>query len=282
MKAIFGPAGESVSFKKLKKLEKISLNTYLISMGLKAYEVQCGRRIICSDENVEKLKTRLQNLETSIHSPYYISLSSVDEQKRLNSVKYIIQTAQLAKKIGAKRIIVHSGSCRNLKREEALNLAANTLKLALDELKNEHLDDVIICPETMGKINQLGNLDEVLSLCKLSENLIPCVDFGHLNARTFGSLKTSSDYLEILKKIENKLGFNRLKRFHAHFSKIEYSEPGGEKKHLTFADKHFGPNFEPLAELIVKLNLQPIFICESAGTQIEDAAFMKQVYDSLF
>ncbi|MBQ9920287.1 MAG: endonuclease IV, partial [Clostridia bacterium] len=71
-----------------------------------------------------------------------------------------------------------------------------------------------------------------------------------------------------------------LKEFHSHFSKIEYSA-GGEKKHLTFEDTVFGPNFEPLMELIYKKNLSPTFICESAGTQAEDAKVMKDYYLSL-
>ena len=131
----------------------------------------------------------------------------------------------------------------------------------------------------MGKVNQLGNLDEVIDLCKISESFIPCIDFGHLNARSFGKIKTKEDYLAILNKIENELGFDRLKVFHSHFSKIEYKEPGGERKHLTFEDKIYGPEYEPLLELVVEKNLTPVFICESAGTQAEDAMKMRQTYE---
>ena len=132
----------------------------------------------------------------------------------------------------------------------------------------------------MGKVNQLGTLDEVLALCSVDERLIPCIDFGHLNARTFGGIATQQDYLDILDAIENKLGFDRLKVFHSHFSKIQYTLKGGEKLHLTFEDQEYGPEFEPLAELIAKKNLSPTFICESAGTQAEDAAEMKRMYEN--
>ena len=162
----------------------------------------------------------------------------------------------------------------------ALNFAKQTLQQSVLAMKNEHLDDISICPETMGKINQLGTLEEVLELCKVSENFIPCVDFGDLNARTFGGIKTQADYENILNLIENKLGFEALNKFHSHFSKVEFSKLGGEKKHLTFADENFGPNFEFLAELIARKNLSPVFICESAGTQAEDAAQMKKIYES--
>ena len=151
---------------------------------------------------------------------------------------------------------------------------------AIRALDEQGYADVVICPETMGKINQLGTLEEVLELCSLDERMVPCIDFGHLNARTFGSITGKEAYAAILRQIENKLGADRLKVFHSHFSKIEYTEKGGEKRHLTFEDEVYGPLFEPLAELVAQKNLSPTFICESAGTQAEDAKFMKELYEA--
>lgn len=276
MKAIFGPAGNSLSFKKEKNL---SLLEYLESFNLKAYEYQCGMGVRITKEKAKIFGESLKGIAISIHAPYYISLSSVEEEKRKKSVLYILKTAEIAKEMGAKRIVVHSGSCKNIERKKALALAEETLKEAVLELKKEGFEDVLICPETMGKINQLGDLDEVISLCRISENFIPCIDFGHLNARSFGGIKTKEDYSNILNKVENELGFERLKIFHSHFSKIEYKEPGGERKHLTFQDKIYGPEYEPLLELVVEKNLEPVFICESAGTQAEDAMKMLKTYE---
>lgn len=276
MKAIFGPAGNSLSFKKEKNL---SLLEYLESFNLKAYEYQCGMGVRITKEKAKIFGESLEGIAISIHAPYYISLSSVEEEKRKKSVLYILKTAEIAKEMGAKRIVVHSGSCKNIERKKALALAEKTLKEAVLELKKEGFEDVLICPETMGKINQLGDLDEVISLCRISENFIPCIDFGHLNARSFGGIKTKEDYLNILNMVENELGFERLKIFHSHFSKIEYKEPGGERKHLTFEDKIYGPEYEPLLELVVEKNLEPVFICESAGTQAEDAMKMLKTYE---
>ncbi|MGI6279584.1 MAG: TIM barrel protein, partial [Acutalibacteraceae bacterium] len=178
------------------------------------------------------------------------------------------------------RIVVHTGSCGKISREKALELAIDTMKLALDALKSEGLSHIHICPETMGKVNQLGTLDEVIALCRIDDSLIPCIDFGHLNARDTGSLKTYKDFEEIFIKVKNTLGTDRLKSFHSHFSKIEYTT-GGEKRHLTFEDNVYGPNFEPVLELTYKYDCSPIFICESAGTQTEDARAMKEYYIQL-
>ena len=81
-------------------------------------------------------------------------------------------------------------------------------------------------------------------------------------------------------EIENKLGGERANSFHAHYSRIEYTN-AGEKKHLTFVDEEYGPDFEPLVEAIVKNSLTPTIISESAGTQSDDALMMKKYYKSL-
>ena len=213
----------------------------------------------------------------SLHSPYYINLATPDEEKRENSINYIMQSAEASRWLGAERIVVHSGAIGKLTRTEALEYAKITLKKAQERLDAFGYSDIRLCIETMGKINQLGDLDEVMELCLIDDRFLPTIDFGHLNARTLGSIKTKEDYEKILNTIENKLGFERLSVFHSHFSKIEYTQ-GGEKKHLTFEDDIFGPDFEPLAELIAKKNLSPHIICESAGTQSEDALSMKKMY----
>ena len=140
-------------------------------------------------------------------------------------------------------------------------------------------EDIVFCPETMGKVNQLGDLAEVIELCKLDDTFLPTIDFGHLNARGFGCINGKEDYEKMLSDVENALGYDRLKVFHSHFSKIMFTIPGGEKMHLTFDDNQgFGPDYEPLMELVAKKGLAPTFICESAGTQDKDALTMKNCY----
>ena len=134
----------------------------------------------------------------------------------------------------------------------------------------------------MGKVNQLGTLDEVLALCSVDERIIPCVDFGHLYARSQGTELNDetalADYAAILDAIAAALPGERAKKFHAHFSRIAYTK-GGEKCHLTFADTEFGPPPAPLMQLLKTRGLAPTIICESAGTQAEDAAALKKLYE---
>lgn len=276
----FGPGGNSISWGKRKFPG--DLPQYLRELGLNGYEIECGRGVRLSEDTVKLLPAiaRDNGIYITLHAPYFISLSSVEEEKRNNSVEYILQSARAAHSVGARKIVVHSGSCSKMSRAEATYLAKQTLAKAQKALDEEGLSDIIICPETMGKINQLGTLEEVLELCGVDERFLPTVDFGHLNARTLGGIKNRSDYAAMLDLIENELGYDRLSAMHIHFSKIEYTK-GGEKKHLTFSDNLYGPDFEPLLEEIYKRGLSPSVICESDGTQAEDAACMKKYFECL-
>lgn len=282
MSAKFGPAGTGDSFKVLGYKTSLQVPQYLVEMGLDHFEYQCGRGVNIGLDKANELGkiAKEKGITLSLHAPYYISMSSVDEEKRLNSINYILASARAVNAMGGDRIIVHTGSCGKITREEALVLAKDTMALSQKALDAEGLSNIHICPETMGKVNQLGTLFEVLELCKIDERIIPCIDFGHLNARDLGVLKDKNDFENILLEIKNQLGEYRFKNFHSHFSKIEYTT-GGEKRHLTFEDEVYGPNFEPLMELVVKYGLNPTFVCESAGTQAEDAKSMKDYYLSL-
>ena len=259
MNAKFGPAGTAESFKEMGYKKSVQLPEYLGKFGLDCFEYQCGQGVRVTEKAAREIGKAFADsgLTLSVHAPYFISLSSVEEEKRLNSINYILQSAR------------------------ALELAKDTMRLAKKALDEEGLSHIHCCPETMGKVNQLGTLEEVLEICTVDESFIPCIEFGHLNARTFGGITSASDYEKMLNMVENKLGHDRLANFHSHFSKIMFTNPGGEKKHLTFADNEgFGPDFEPLMELIAKKNLHPTFICESAGTQTEDAKTMRDNYYS--
>lgn len=279
MPAKFGPAGNSDSFS-AKYKSSADAPLFLKEMGLDCYEYQCGRGVKVSDKTASAIRANAEKtgIKLTLHAPYFISLSSVEPEKRDNSINYILQSCDAAMRIGADRIVIHSGSCSKMSREEALELAKDTLTRARKQAVEQGFESVHFCPETMGKTNQLGNLTEVMELCRLDDTFLPCIDFGHLNARTFGGIKSIQDYEKMLDEVENALGHDRLKIFHSHFSKIMYTEPGGEKKHLTFEDEEYGPEYEPLMELVSKKNLSPVFICESAGTQAEDALKMKESY----
>lgn len=278
----FGPSGNSDIFYEQGFKSSLEAPQWIAEFGLDAYEYQCSKGINISAEKAKILgeKAEKNSIFLSIHAPYFINFSSMDESKRQNSVKYIIDTLNIAKVMGARRVVVHPGSCAGLDRREAFDTARQTLNEIVTGTKNMGLGGINICPETMGKINQLGDVDEIIELCKIDEQIIPTLDFGHIHARTRGGLKEPEDYEIIFDNIENQLGWERLKHFHCHFSRVEFTQ-GGEKKHWTLKDIQYGPEFAILARVLVKRKLEPVIICESRGTMAEDALELKDIYKSV-
>lgn len=280
MKAYFGPGGNSEAFKIAGGKSTLDVPRWLSSIGLDAYEYEAGNGIAGSPAMLSAIGKEAEkyNIKMSFHTPYFISLSGVEEEKRLKSIKYIADSLDAAKLLGAKTIVVHTGSAAKITRDEAMRLAADTLVRTLAAVDTHGIK---IGLETMGKVNQLGTLAEVLELCRIDSTFVPVVDFGHMNARECGGVFNSADdYMRVFDKIDRALGAEVATNLHCHFSKIEWTG-AGEKKHLTFADKVYGPDYEPLIEAIVKNSLTPTIISESAGTQSDDSLTMKKYYEEL-
>lgn len=284
MAPLFGPSGNSESFYEqgYKKTEQSM--EWLKNMGLTAYEYSAGKGIFGSEETFRTIgRNALQHgIKLSLHAPYYISLSGADFEKRMNSLKYISDSARAADYMGADIIVVHSGSVGKMTREDALELSKDTLYKTLEKLEELGLSHIKIGIETMGKINQLGTLDEVLETCSMDSRLYPVVDFGHLYARSMGNdFLTADDYKAAFDKIADRLSPEKAIKLHCHFSRIEFTK-GGEKKHLKLyegLEDGFGPPSEPFIRTVADYGLSPTVICESDGTMAEDALAMMKLYE---
>ena len=277
----FGTAGLSDSYPG-KTFDPEKIAAYTAGFGLTAFEYQCGRGVRLAHDKASALGAACaaKGIALSVHAPYYISMSSLEEDKRLHSIDYLLQSCALVKALGGRRVVFHSGSCGKQSREAALEKALDTMRRAVAAVDAAGYGDCILCPETMGKVNQLGTLDEVLALCSVDERITPCIDFGHLYARSqgieFAGDHAAADYAALLDKLQV-LGPARAAQFHAHFSRIAYTK-GGEKCHLTLGDTAYGPPHAPLLALLKARGLAPTIICESDGTQAEDARTLAQAY----
>ncbi|MBQ8426609.1 MAG: TIM barrel protein [Clostridia bacterium] len=275
----FGPSGNSVAFADAGNSKSEQSAKWVKDLGLDCFEYSFGRGVNMGDERAIEIGNAFkeQGVEISVHAPYYINFANPEEENAEKSYAYVIQSAEKLKLLGGKRVVFHPASQGKMKREQAVALTKERLKTLRDRIYEKGLDDLIYCPETMGKIGQIGTIEEVVEFCKIDKIYIPAVDFGHINARECGSLKSEKDYYDRLEYMLSELGYEKMKHFHIHFSKIEYSAKG-EVRHLTFEDDHYGPEFEPLSVVLKKLKLEPFVICESAGTQDIDAVKMQKLY----
>ena len=281
MSARFGPAGNCDSFSKAHK-SSLAAPKWIADFGLDCYEYQCGKGVHVGKDTAIEIgeNARAAGIGLSIHAPYFINLANPDSIMKNNG--YVLTSCALAEWMGASRVVVHTGALMGRSRREALDIAKRGMSALLSVLDNAGLGHITLCPETMGKINQLGDLDEVLELCTLDERLVPCIDFGHLYARSLGADDGRPAFCRMLDRVEAVLGSDRASTFHSHFSHIEFTPKGGEKCHRTFDDDGgYGPDWAPLAAEVARRGWSPTFICESAGTQAEDALTMKRIYQKL-
>lgn len=278
----FGPSGNSIEFYEAGKKSSEQAPEWLAQKGLNAYEYSFGRGINVSDKKANAIRdaAKKYDVEISVHAPYYINFSNPDDSMAEKSYDYVLRSCAKLAEFGGQRVIFHPAAVGKASRSEAFSLCKDRIKILRDRIYAAGMQNYMFCPETMGKINQIGSLEEIVELCAIDDIFFPTIDFGHLNARTLGSIKTIDDYRKILETIISGIGFKKANEMHIHFSKIEYSK-GGEVRHLTFEDNLYGPDFEPLAVAICEYGLNPVFICESDGTQTADAVEMKKIFEKI-
>ena len=278
----FGPAGNSESFYAQGYKASWQAPGWLRAMGLSAYEYSFGRGVNLSEEAAEKIAgyARENDIAVSAHAPYFINLANPDPEKREASFRYITESARLVNLLGGGRVVVHVGAVMKLNREEAMENCRRGIKEAYARLDGIGLSHIHLCPETMGRVSQIGDLRETLSFCQLDDRLIPCIDFAHLHALGRGALNGPEDFAAVLDAVESALGLSRAREMHIHFSTIEYTA-AGEKRHRTFAEEAYGPRFRYLAPLLKERGYQPRVICECKGTMAEDAKAMMEMYENL-
>lgn len=278
MYPLFGPAGNPDAFYEAGNKASVQMPAWLGEMKLTAYEYQCSRGVNIKEETAREIGRRSveYGVKLSIHAPYYISLATADEQIITNTQNHFLKTLEVARWMGADRIIFHMGGPGKQERREAMEQVKRSFSNVLEQVEKRGLTGIYLCPETMGKQNQLGSLAEVMELCTMSAWVRPAVDFGHLHAVSGGKYITKQEVETVFDSVAEKLGAEAAKNLHIHFSRIEFTK-GGEKRHWTFADE-FGPPHEPLIELCAGRGFTPRVICESAGTQASDAKVMQNLY----
>ncbi len=272
-----GPSGNSLSFYAEGHTRTKEAAGWIAERGLNAFEYSFGRGVNIKEESAAEIGAEFARygVEISSHAPYYTNFANPDDDMIEKSFGYIRSSVLAEHMFGGKRTVFHPASCGKAERHDAVERAKRNIARLIESLSD--LDfDFILCPETMGKMNQIGTVEEVVDFCTLDKRLYPCFDFGHINSYTLGGLKGYDDYKRIIDYTADKLGDEKTFNMHIHFSKIMYGNKG-ELKHLTFADDKYGPEFEGLAKLISEYRLTPYIVCESDGTMAEDAAIMRDM-----
>ncbi|MEM3578698.1 MAG: TIM barrel protein [Candidatus Bathyarchaeia archaeon] len=274
----FGPAGVPPSFKAM-KATLIDVPRLLQEEGLDAFEYQAvrwGAKPQIRKEDAEKfgLKAKENDVLLSLHASYFINFCGDNETIEASKAR-LVACATAARWMQAQMVVFHPGFYGKKTPKEVLADCFEALKDVVEKLKSLGVNDVKLGPETMGKLSQLGSLDEILSLCENVEQTQPVIDWAHLHARGKGLFKTVEDFRKVVETIEKRLGTDAVKNMHCHFTKVEFTEKG-EKRHHTMDEVEYGPDFTLLAKVIAEFKLNPVIISESPVLDV-DAVKMRDI-----
>lgn len=275
---VFGVAGMPTNYKG--KLN--GLFPWLTEKGLNGIEIQCTYGFKMSDDNKKLYRERTKNgFFLSIHAPYYINLGSLNNQVVGRSKSNMKEGIELAKSIGANRIIFHPGGGHE-NTENGRKIAIKQIIDAINEFTSEiDMGDVRLYPEIGGKIASLGSLDEIIEICKKCKYCYPCIDIAHLHAREIGSITSKEILKSKLQKIKDEIP-DKFKEIHFHAYTINYGDKG-EIKHLYFGDKMPDgseglPNLDDFISVIKEMNIVPWIISEALDSQELGAKYMHDLY----
>lgn len=132
----FGPGGNGDWFYAEGKKTTLQAPEWLKEKGLDAFEYEAGNGITAGEATLAAIgkAAREAGILMSLHTPYFISLSGTDPEKRYKSLEYIKKSLWAAGLLGADTIVIHSGSAAKITREEAMRLSFDTLEKVAAEV----------------------------------------------------------------------------------------------------------------------------------------------------
>ena len=248
----------------------------LKEMNLDGMELEFVHGVRMSDDNRIFVKEMAKNFVITAHGPFYINLNSKEEEKIEASVQRIIDTAAVAAQAGAFSITYHAAFYMGGDKETVFEQVKTQTKRIIDILENEKIK-VWVRPETTGKATQWGDIDEIINLSKEFEQVLPCVDFSHLHARSAGEYNTYDEFSKVLEKMGNNIGQYALENFHGHLAGIEYTAKG-EKQHLNLENSDM--NYKDLIKVMKEFGVKGALVCESPNIE-DDCKLLKNYYEIL-
>jgi len=247
------------------------------SLKLGSFELEFVRSINISEEKAPEIKKAAKdnNIVLTCHAPYFINLNSTDPKIFHASIGRIVKSANITSLCGGYSICFHAGFYQKQDPKKVYENIKTGFKKILDEVK-EFDKNIWIRPEISGKIAQFGDLNELIKLSKDFDQVLPCIDFSHLFARTVGKNNTLEEFNSILEQVE-KIGKDSIKNMHIHVSGIEYGDKG-EKHHLILEESKF--NYKDLMKALKEFKVKGYLTCESPNIE-KDAILMKNYYEKI-
>lgn len=295
----FGVAGYPLAFGESKfRKDRKQIFDWLVELGLDAFEAQMTYGPRSSTATCAELKNRAteRGIKVSVHASYFIVFTSKERQKIERSIDTLKRTYELADALGSNTIVLHPGPLYSGPSRDAIERFCDNAETALRSIGRT---DIGLFVETAGKLGQLGSVGEIYEISGRLEGVHPCIDFGHVHARTLGTLTSKEEIFVLIDEVNDFLSNHPRKRVHFHYTPIHYG-PRGEIQHRSITDRYaepeqstllprehlyssadgwFHPRPESVAEALRRLHCACTVISETHNSQEEGARALKRFYD---
>jgi deoxyribonuclease IV len=213
---------------------------------------------------------RAADIAVSVHAPLAAFMGHVAREKKFKmALGMLDHTAGLAKAVGAVVIVFHPGFLLGRERERAIADVVDQLGDVRERLAAK--DRLVpFGVEVMGRVRELGTLDDVLAIASQVDFVRPVLDFAHMHATSDGAYTDVDSFASALEATDEVLEPGA--PFHIHFSDIAYANRN-ETKHLPYGEGTL--RVEPLRDALERFARPATVISESpddASTQTIEAA----------
>ncbi len=274
-KLLFGPAGIPHSTSKPVNSEN-GVKT-VRKLGLDAMEFSFGPGVYLKEEACASIQETAKKNEVvlSAHGPYYINFNAVEDKKLYASHGYIHKAAKIVDLCGGHSVAFHAAYYMKMPTATVYNNVKKQLKELVKKLKDEG-NKVLLRPELTGKPTQWGDLNEIIKIGQELDQVLPCIDFGHLHARE-GRYNTYKEIRGALEALEKGLGREILDNMHIQIAGIEYTEKG-ERRHLNLDDSGSDLNYKDIVKVWKEFRIKGVVITETPN-QEDDALKLKKMWE---
>jgi deoxyribonuclease IV len=176
---------------------------------------------------------RAADVSLSVHAPLAAFMGHVAREKKFKmALGMLDHTAGLAKAAGAEVIVFHPGFL--LGRERAHAIADVVDQLGDLRARLESKDRLVpFGIEVMGRVRELGTLDDVLAIASQVDFVRPVLDFAHMHATSDGAYTDVEMFATALEAADDAMRDGE--PFHIHFSDIAYANRN-ENRHLPYGE----------------------------------------------
>ncbi len=182
---------------------------------------------ICEEFKILNLKFKIKAVY--IHTPYYINFASVNNRIRYGSMSVVRDELERGSLLGAKYVITHLGTAKDLGEEEAKAKTVEMLKKTLASYKGKTrllLENSAGAGAIIG--DDLKELKEIIRGVDNPKIVGICLDTQH----SFASGYNWNDFSPTLKRISNELGLGLIKLIHINDSQSECGSNKDRHEHL--------------------------------------------------